>query len=170
MVLSDFLSIGSFLVSIAGFLWLFFGVITEMKTKQEKDCGEIRTQIAREIGELRTHQAVSDTKIELFWKRVDDAVTDMLHQPIHLDKDALLAKWKSHTITNDEIHQLYQIIEEERRILPHDSPLMLGYALLLARIDTHFYEEREKDAYVIKYQPFGGNSLNTCPDSYNKPV
>lgn len=58
------------------------------------------------ISTIQERCALLEMKMGMFWRLVEEHLSDMLKKPTHLEMDALLDKLKQHTLTLDEAHLL----------------------------------------------------------------
>jgi hypothetical protein len=89
------------------------------------------------IGKVLQRVTVLETKTELFWGAVSKTVGDMIKQPIHHRKDALVDEFNFGitSMTTPDILELKTILEcELPEFEKNKDPKALAYALLLARI------------------------------------
>jgi hypothetical protein len=136
------LSILGLAVSVIGILWLFFKEIGDLRKENAANKEELIKLIkdqGNQIGEIRV-------KTNLFWRLVEENVSSILKQPIHLEKDMLLDKLRDGKIHHQEVRRLCDILKDELSRLPEKSPERIGYTLVLTSIMVRYFpEECEHD-------------------------
>lgn len=125
-------------VAVAGLIWTYFGGILGLKdeiARIVKTFGESNTKYEARFVAL-------ETKMELFWGAVGKVVIDMVKQPIHYEKDALLDRLKSNSINGEELVKLKYMMEEEVQELKEKRDARaVAYVLILAMIDQKLWEK-----------------------------
>lgn len=114
------LAVTAIVVTIVGLLVQYFGVIAGMKER---------------LSSL-------ETKVDLFWKVVEDKVTQILKSPNYFDKDLLLDKMRDRSLSLKEAEALRTIMNEE--ISLNHSKHLLGSILIIARLEGIIAEARKK--------------------------
>jgi len=141
--------IGSALIALLGLVLMYFGAILKIKDKISdvaKECSESIACIKKDVlGQGTKYEArfvALETKMELFWGAVGKVVIDMVKQPIHLEKDALLDRLKSNSINGDELIKLKYMIEDEViELKERKDSKAIAYVLILAMIDQKIWEK-----------------------------
>lgn len=124
--------------AILGLIWTYFGAILGLKDR----IAEIIKSFGETNAKYEARFVALETKMELFWGAVGKVVIDMVKQPIHFEKDALLDRLKTNVINGEELIKLKIIVEEEVvELRERKDPKALAYVLVLALIDQKLFEK-----------------------------
>ena len=124
---SEYLSIISIFLTTLGFLFLWFGIISGMKER---------------ISRL-------ETKMELFWKAIENNVSALLKTfPTNINKDVLLDKLSNGELSMEEAQTLRTILIGEMEKFKNKK---IAYILMLARIEQLIYEFKKPKKHLWKY-------------------
>lgn len=114
---NSILAIVTLIISVLGLVWTYFGAILDIKERL----------IALE------------TKIELFWKPLQDFLTVSLHHPTTPSIDEKLERFDN--LNLEELYRLRAEIMEDSTLEENKIGIRaLYYTLLLARIDVKAYD------------------------------
>jgi hypothetical protein len=114
-----FLSIGSLIVAILGFLWARFKEGADLRERIAKleQSQTDSTSVQQGLKGLGDKVAINsdrltriETKIELFWNAMTDNAINALHHPTETRSDQLLDKLKTKSITLAEIQELKTLL------------------------------------------------------------
>jgi hypothetical protein len=92
----------------------------------------------KQIFETQQRQVVTDTKFNVFWSVIEKELPKVLIKPHREDIDQLLKKMQHEGLTEQEKLEMKEKMREalNEGISNVDSGLALGYALLIARIES----------------------------------
>ncbi len=76
-----------------------------------------------------------EVKGELFWKLVEQNISELVKSPTHIYKDNLLDKIKDGSINKDEAAELHDILKDELEYIDKKDPRVIGYILVMSRLD-----------------------------------
>jgi cell shape-determining protein MreC len=129
-------------LTIVGLIVQHFGVIS--KIAQRVSSLETICESIEDTTEIRERCASLETKVDLFWKLVEENVSELLKSPHNLHKDDLLDKLKAKELNLDEARELEQILDSEVRDKALDGGSKLAYILVrghLGRLITTLEKE-----------------------------
>lgn len=106
------------LVSLAGILGKYYKSISSMKERLTR----------------------LETKMELFWKIVENNVGRLLKSPRQPRKDELLDKLSGNSLNREEAAELKEILEREFAKKGKRSQLSLAYILALGRLEQVLFD------------------------------
>ena len=119
---SDYIAIAALILTIAGFMINYFAVIAGMKERL----------------------ATLETKMELFWRAIENNVIHLLKSyPTHIRKDILLDKLSCRALNLEEAYELRTILREEMKGLLNNTNT-IAYVLMIARLEQRIYEMGNK--------------------------
>jgi flagellar biosynthesis chaperone FliJ len=106
--------------------------------------------LVMQVATLDSRLSKQEAKVDLFWGAVQEAVKNMIKQPIHLRKDDLLDRFPD--MSYDEICELKDIlIAEKKEMIINIKSLggdrkayLLALALMLARVDSVLLDGEKK--------------------------
>lgn len=107
------LSIVAIVVAAAGLMWHQFGVLSGIK--------ERLTRI--------------ETKVDFFWRMIEEKLSGMLFSPANQTKDELLIKLKERALSCEEAKKLKEILEGESQS-NEKRDLTLAYFLVITRLEV----------------------------------
>ncbi len=162
---ASYLGAIALIVSILTLLYHYFGWV--LRTRKEQSDMEIRLgdKINNEIKTCPLRLDIKDienkldahlirnetrlsrieTKMELFWNQVGEALKAMIKQPTHFRKDELMDKLLGERIpkmTIEELYELKGILKKELPLLSEvKSEKSLAYSLALAYIDQVLFDK-----------------------------
>jgi len=113
-----FLPVASLIVAILSLLWMYFGAILNIKERI----------------------VALETKMELFWKPLQNFLTTAIHHPTTQSIDEKLERFD--VLNLEELYELKAEIKTEAKIVEDKSSVKaLYYTLLLARIDLRAHDK-----------------------------
>ena len=128
-------SVIALLLAAANFLWTQFKEIAGLKERLavvEAKCKTIET-----LEDVSKRLASMETKMELFWKFVQEKLTDVLMHPNTPRMDSLLLKLKNGApMALNQLNELKGYLEREMRKLKEcNDPRVIAAAFVLQRVE-----------------------------------
>lgn len=87
------------------------------------------------IGALKERLTRLETKMEPFWRIIEERLPKLLLSPKNLRKDALLEKMSKRELSKGEAVELKNILEKEFDSMASENFKVLTYTLVLARLE-----------------------------------
>lgn len=116
-------SIVAILIAISGFIFQQFGVISGIKER---------------LSSL-------ETKMDLFWKGIENKVVEMLKSyPTFLEKDVLLDKMTRKELNQEEAERLRTILTGEMDKNNNDDARKIAYVLVIGRLEQIILDIKDK--------------------------
>lgn len=81
-----------------------------------------------------------ETKMELFWTAIQSRTIDILKSSSNPRKDALLDKLQDGCCTNNECHELFDILTAELEEKELDDGKRLAYCMVLGLINQRLFD------------------------------
>ncbi len=116
------------IVGVLGFIWIYFGALLNIKERL----------------------VALETKMELFWKPLQDFLTTAIHHPITPSMDEKLERFD--TLTIDELYELKAEIKQQGEKLEDPKDVKALYLILLiSRINGKLHDKLKEEC-----RPKGG--------------
>ena len=122
--------------TMVALLYNYFCII--LKIKEDKTKSDI--EFARELSEIKIHVAAMSTKLDIFWRCVEERAIDILKSfPSNVGKDVLLDKLKERSLNLDEAERLRTILIEEAKVKDTNK---FVYIMFIGRLEQIILELR----------------------------
>lgn len=116
------LAIVSISLTVMGFLFLWFGVVSRILQRLTK----------------------VETRGDLFWKIVEDKMVEVFHSPEHPRRDELMDRWRDKQLGLEEAIELRLLVNHAFDLTNGDDPRKMAAALILGKLEQDIVDLEEE--------------------------